>query len=213
MPDVEIIYLYKEDPIKESMYPKVTIHNNFVNKKPEKIKNNLYEKIVSKKKNHKKRYTVFFICFIILIPTLAVSYNAGYIPISQFLEIKEPIGKYKEITLSIIAERYPVVNSIPELNKIKHKMYKTDEELSIVSKCYKIQIENEGYELKYEGTENIEGYNVHYLGFIKGLTAIVILMTNDGINTQETDTLVIYSTGSVFDYKQMFEKYGNYFGY
>ena len=213
MPDVEIIYLYKENPIKESMQPKVTIHNNFENKKPEKIKNNLCKKIIGKKKNHKKRYAVFFIIFIILIPALSVSYSAGYIPISQFLEIKEPIGDFKEITLSIIAQKYPVVKSIPELNKIKHKMYKTDEELLIVTKCYKIQIENEGYELKYEGTENIEGFNVHYLGFIKGLTAIVILMTNDGIDIKETDTFVIYSTGSVFDYKQMFEKYGNYFGF
>jgi hypothetical protein len=160
-----------------------------------------------------KRYAVFLICFIILIPTLAVSYNAGYLPIPQFLEIKEPIGNFKEITLSIIAEKYPVVKSIPELDIIKHKMYKTDEELSIVSKCYIIQIENEGYELKYEGIENIEGFNIHYLGFIKGLTAIVILMTNDGIDIKETNTFVIYSTGSIFDYKQMFEKYGNYFGF
>jgi hypothetical protein len=215
LPDVEIIYLSKENSIKESIQPKVKIHDNFEIEKSEKIKNDLFKKSVNqnKEKNHKKRFTVVFICFIILIPALATSYNAGFLPISQLLEIKEPIGNFKEITLSGIAEKYHIIESIPELNKIKHNIYTTDEKLSIVSKCYILEIENEGYNLKHEGTKNIEGFNVHYLGFIKGITAIVILMTDDNIDINNINTFIIYSTGSIFDYKQMFEKYGNYLSF
>lgn len=197
------------------MQPKVTIHDNYKTIKQDNAKNNLSKKNLNKNKtkNHKKRSIVFFICFIILIPVLASSYNAGFLPISQFLEIKEPIGNFKEISLSSLAEKYPIVESLPELDEMKHRIYSTDEESSIISKCYTMQIQNEGYELKYEGTENIEGFNIHYLVFIKGLTAIVILMTDDISDIKNSNTFVIYCTGNVFNYKQMFEKYSNYFDF
>jgi hypothetical protein len=210
LPNVEIIYLSKENSEIDSLQPRVSIHENYKIEKPNDKKNIFCKKT---KINHKKRFAVFFICFIILIPILATSYNAGFLPISPLLPIKEPIGNAKEITIAKIGEKYPVVKSIPEINSLKHGMYSTDEAISIVSNCYILEIEGEGYGLKYEGEKNIKGFNVHYLGFIKGLTAVVILMTDDDIDIGKDNTFVIYTTGSVFEYKSMIGKYGGIIGF
>jgi len=207
LPEIETIYIKR----KNTLQPRINIHNEDKVEKQKPKKTFLLKKPKISKKFHRKKLIAFFVLFTILIPVITVTHSAGYIPISSLMEIKEPIGNYQEITYSKILSIYPVLNSIPELDKIKHKLFSTDEDMSIVSSSYKFELEREGYELKYQGTETIKGVDVKYIGFVKGLTAVVILLTDEDIDFSKAKTYVVYSTGSIFDYKDMIQRYGGHF--
>lgn len=204
MSDVEIIYIKREK--EQYLKPDVSVYTPHDCK----ITNNSPKRPIQKEPKTKKpffnpRKTFYLlICFAIIGVVVSSSFNAGFIPVKSFLEIKEPIGNAQEINVEESIERYSLpIKEIPTFENVKYKIYGTNQGKSVIEADYKDELKSEGYELKYSGTQNIKGFDITYYGFIKGLTAVVILTTSDDIYLDEYETLVLYSTGSVFDYAEI----------
>jgi len=162
--------------------------------------------------NKRKKVKIVVVILVILsvvgaIGTLA--YNSGFIPIAGFLDVKEPPGTYVEINAEDFIEEYPEINDMPNLDKIKYKAYGTDESLDYIASYYKEKMEKEGYNLIEEGTAYLDGKNVQYYGFLKGLTAVGILLVSGAYQEIGYNTMVIYTTGSALDYRDILEWYQN----
>ena len=215
MSKVEVIYIHKNKKTNtDNLKPSVRINNkNDTNNtirtynKP----NNQYKP--QKRKKGPMNYISIFIVLIILIAAFSTTYNAGYVPINPFLEIKEPAGNAREISYMQIKEKYPIVDSIPEIKTVKHELFGTDETITNIAREYKKDLSNDGFKLKYSGSTELKGINVHYYGFIKGITAAVILMTSDDVGVANTETIVLYSIDNIFSYKSIIDKYSNHFNF
>ncbi len=132
-----------------------------------------------------------------------VTYNAGFIPIKELLETQEPIGNTEEINIDEYMDEYPEIKNIPNLDNLKYKAYETDESIDAVANDYKLKLENDGYSIKYEGTVYKRGIPFQYYGFLKRFTAVGIIMTSDVNVTFGNETKVLYTTGSIFEYREI----------
>lgn len=166
------------------------------------------------KKSHGKykRKTVRILLTLIPIVVLVgivggFAYNAGFIPIKEFLSVREPIGNSVELDIDSYMEEYPELEGIPNLDKIKYSVYGTDASTNAVVNDYRSDLENEGYTVKYEGTKDLEGRHFRVIGFLKGFTAVGIVVTSDTDDEFGSDTAVIYATGSAFDFQEILDWY------
>lgn len=137
------------------------------------------------------------------------AYNAGLIPITGFMDVKAPYGDSVELDISNYMKEYPEFEGIPNLDKIKYSAYGTDESIDTVVSKYKEQLQGEGYAVKYEGLMNFEGRQFRVIGFLKGLTAVGVVITDDADDDFGYDTVVLYATGSAFDFQEILEWYQN----
>jgi hypothetical protein len=168
---------------------------------------NKYENIENKRVllyRKRKKFAVKIIAFFIIICSIIYfAFSFGFIPIKDFLEVKEPIGNITELDVSSYLESYPELADVPNLDKIKYAAYGTDQESSGIMNEYQQRLEDEGYNLEYDGAITIEGQAVRYMGFLKGLTAVGIIMTEDEDIGYET--VVLYTTGNALDYQDMIQ--------
>lgn len=207
MADVEIIYLKREQYTEEkNLNPDVCIHP------PQdcKIIQDSGNKVVKNKPKIKipflnpKKTIYLIICFVIIGIVISSSFNAGYIPIKSFLEIKEPIGVVAEINIQEAVEKYSLpVESIPTFENVKYKIYGSRQGKGVIEADYIDELTSEGFKLEYRGTKNIKGFDLNYYGFIKGLTAVAIITTSDNTYIKDYETLVLYSTGNVFEFAKI----------
>jgi len=204
--DVEIIYINNNQKKIENLKPQVNISKNIDIKQKLPVKK---VKSFMKRKKSKKFYVSLFSIFIIFTAALLTSYNAGFVPIDILLDIKEPSGVVSEVSYAKIKNYYPITESIPDINNIKHKIFQSSEEISVIVDNYANELTKEGYSLKYSGVKGIKGIDVHYYAYIKGITAAVILLTKEKLDIFNSNTLVLYSTGNVFSYKDIVNKYSN----
>ena len=137
------------------------------------------------------------------------AFNAGFLPIKDFLEVREPVGRSEEIDIANFMKEYPELEDIPNLENINSGIYGTDASVDTVANDYKNKLESEGYSLKYEGTGTHGGSDFQYYGYLKGITAVGIVTTSDTNGKFEHDTVVMYTTGNAFDYQQILEWYQN----
>jgi hypothetical protein len=166
------------------------------------------KKISTKPKGAKRRVgTIGALCIVLLI-LCASGYQAGFTPFKAFLRVYEPIGVTGEINIDDCVEMIPAIANTPSIDKLKHKLFTSDKSINIVALDYKQRLEKRGYRLEYVGKENILGITVNYFGFVRGITAIGIIMTKDGNSLLGSGTLVLYTTGSVFAYNKILEWYG-----
>ncbi len=159
-----------------------------------------------KKRKNKKMIKIFLSIFIILSLILSIfliSYIMGYIPILTFLETKAPIGNPVEISKYEIQSNFPEFNNIKGLEKIKYCFYKSDATIKNIKNNYQERLKNEGYSLLIDGSKTINGNTFFYYGYIKGFTAVAFILSNDFSDIIGENTLVFYSTGSVFDFKDI----------
>ena len=207
MTDVEIIYLKRETNTKDNyLKSDVCVHPS----NDCKVIKNPFNKIVENRPETKKSFfnpkkTFYLIlCFVVIGIVLSSSFNAGYIPVKRFLEIKEPIGVIAEINIEETIEKYSLpVGAIPTFEKVKYKIYGSNQRKPVIEADYIDELTNEGFILEYRGGKTVRGFDLNYYGFIKGLTAVVVIMTSDNIYINDYNTLVLYSTGSVFDYAEI----------
>ena len=158
--------------------------------------------------------TVLLITVIILFGIgRLVTYNLGYISkkepidIEKNYEIKEPIGINEEINISECKNEYLEIQSIPNINNLQHKMYLSNESVKTLENDFKKRLQDDGYELIYEGTIFKNEIPLICYGFINGLNAVGIIMTTYQNLTSGHETLVLYTVGSVFDYKDIIDWY------
>ena len=88
---------------------------------------------------------------------------------------------------------------MPNLDKIEHKIWKTDLPSDQIVNSYKQNLSDKGYNLEYDGIVSLDEKEYTALGFLKGLTAVGILVSNDGD--------VIYATGFATDFIEIVEWY------
>jgi len=159
-----------------------------------------------KKKTVKKLLIVVPVLVIVGI-VIGFIYNAGFIPIVGFLDVKEPVGTPVGLDIDSYMEEYPQIGDIPNLDKIKYGVYGTDESIAAVLDSYKEELGHEGYTVIYEGTGEIEGMNFSFIGFLKGLTAVGIITTSEASDELGYDTVVLYATGNAFDFREILDWY------
>ena len=136
-----------------------------------------------------------------------VAYNAGFVPINEFLEVQKPAGTAVELNAGKFMDECPEFENIPNLDKIKYKIYGTNESISSVVTEYKQKLEKEGYSVKYNGTVYAGEMSFQYYGFLKGITAVGVIMTSDANRISGYETVVLYAIGNVFDYKEIIDWY------
>jgi len=137
-----------------------------------------------------------------------VAHDAGYIPITQIMDTKEPVG-YQPVCSSCIEENYrDIISEIPNLNKIKYNVYiSTSNHLEIVQD-YNDRLKDEGYQLETSGEKNFRNITIYYYGFIKGITAVgIAIVKGSQLGFPEAESFILYSTGNVMDYQAIINWY------
>lgn len=203
MTEVEIIYI--EPKVTEIYTSKshVTIHPG-EKKRLKEEKCTFNEKNRSSSRKRIVRVSALLMTAIVVLGTGGfVSYNAGFIPIKEFLEIQEPIGNAEEIDIDEYLRQYPEIKDIPSLDKVKYKVYGTDESTVNVANDYKQKLKENGYNVKYEGTIYKFGMALNYYVYLKGLTAVGIVTTSDAKGTFGHETMVLYTTGNILNYMEI----------
>lgn len=151
------------------------------------------------KKNLSKKRTIKFTIFsIVVVSSILVGYTLGYIPIG--LSVKSPVGNFGRIPVGDYFEEYPEISDMPNLDKIIYEVIGTDESLESVLNSYMEELENEGYHLEYEGSGCIADKNFVYVGYLKGITAVGIILSEEAYDEFNYETVVIYMTGNGFDF-------------
>ncbi len=173
------------------------------------IYNKTNKKISTRPKCTKRRIGTIGVLCIVLLILCASGYQAGFIPLKSLLVVREPMGVTGEINMDECIEMTPAIANIPSINRLKHKLFTSDKSINIVALDYKQRLEKRGYRLEYVGKENIRGITVSYFGFVRGITAIGIIMTEDENSLLGSGTLVLYTTGSVFAYNRILKWYGS----
>ena len=162
--------------------------------------------------NKRKKMKIVIITVIILSIVGAIgslAYNAGFIPITSFLDVKEPPGTYLEINTEDLIEKYPEISDMPNLDKIKYKAYGTDESVESIANYYEEKLKKDGYTPVRDGTAYLDGKTFQYYGFLKGFTAVGVLLVSGANEEIGYDTMIIYTTGSALNYKEILDWYQN----
>jgi len=137
----------------------------------------------------------------------SIAFNAGYIPITEFMDVKEPDGDADEINIDEHMHKHPEIRKLPFIDKLKYKVYGTNRSIDTVANDYKKMLKNDGFKVLYEGTAYKEEIPFRYYGYLKGFTAVGIVMTSDENITLNYETMVLYTTGSAFDYREILNWY------
>jgi len=97
--------------------------------------------------------------------------------------------------------------TLPNLDKITYQGYGTDATADIVYNEYKTDLVSEGYTIKYEGTGFMGSKSFQYIGFLKGITAVGIIISSDAIEETGHETAIMYMTGNGFDFIPILDWY------
>lgn len=176
----------------------ITKTNNPTNFKPQK-----------KNKNIIRLITTLSIVFLVIGAVSFTAHSAGFLPFKPFLKIYEPVGRMGIYEANDVIGNFPSIVQIPALNNLKHKLFTSTHSINTIALDYKQRLENDGYKLEYSGQDTIAGVNFRYFGFVKGISAIGIIMTNDGGGDFGYNTLVLFTTGNIFSYKSIANWYNS----
>jgi len=165
-----------------------------------------------KKKNKTKKLLIIGILSILIFISIFVAYFAGLIPINAFLEIKEPVGNSSQVNIDSFFNAFPEFSNKDVLEKFKYGAFLTDASADDVKEDYEKRLEVEGYSFQHYKAEKIMGVNVKTYGYTKGLTGVGIVIFSDSYGLFGERCAVVYTTGNVFDYKNVLEEYGSISG-
>jgi hypothetical protein len=165
------------------------------------------EESIRRKNRFLKIFAVSIIVIIILGVFGSVVYNAGYIPIKRFMDVKKPVGDYDEINIDEHIYKHPEIRKFPYLDKIKYKVFGTNKQINVVANDYKEKLEKDGFKLLYDGVAYKDDIPLQYYGYLKGLTGVGIIITDDENVTQDYETMVLYTTGNALDYRKILNWY------
>ncbi|MCJ7572567.1 MAG: hypothetical protein MUO82_11965 [Candidatus Thermoplasmatota archaeon] len=167
-------------------------------------KDNINKKSSSMKRNNRKILSLVIV--IIIISSIFLYLNlANYLPFLS--ETKQPRGNIEPINTQKYIEENPELGEMPNLDKIKCNAWKTNLIVEQVVDSYKQDLSKDGYELQYENTIDYDGKEYYVLGFLKGLTAVGILISLDTTSGDEYNSEVIYTTGNAIDFKEIIDWY------
>jgi hypothetical protein len=154
----------------------------------------------------KQRRTIkMLIITSISLTCIFFAYLGGYIPLG--LSVKPPIGNIDKIAIERYFEKYPELDTMPKLDDILYEIYGTDKHAASVLEQYQRELENEGYTLKYFGRGYATAKEFVYVGYLKGFTAVGIILTSEGYEDFGYQTILVYMTGFAYDFVPILEWY------
>lgn len=94
------------------------------------------------------------------------------------------------------------LKDVPGIENINYEIFISNDTVERIIESYKDILKEQGYTYhsKYSGSRYYESSEIYYHTFNKGFNGVAIYMTI--FNEQ---TWICYSTGSVFDYREIFE--------
>jgi len=134
-----------------------------------------------------------------------------YVPVKmeQYtnMDILFPPGNFVIITENQVFTEYPAVeiifDAMPHRDDVLYAGFETDAKLDVVFMYYDTIMNARGYERNWEGTMEVTGgYVVTYHGYLKGMTAVGVIATDEH---DAYDTLVGYITGNSLHLKEIVE--------
>ncbi len=155
----------------------------------------------------KNKKIILLIILSVIIPSsiFVYLYSTNYLPFSN--ETKQPAGNIESINVQKYFEDHPEIKEMPNLNKINYNAWRTNLTIKQLVDSYKQDLLKEGYDLQYENTIILDGKEYYVLGFIKGLTAVGILISRNTINMNNYYSEIIYATGNILDFNEIIDWY------
>jgi len=168
---------------------------------------NVNEQSYFKPKNNKKFFVKIIIVCIILNSIFITAIHFGFI--SMAYSIEEPIGNSQAINVEEYLDEIPALAEMPNLDKIEYKTFGTDASIDAVNTDYEKRLSKNGYNSEYSGDFEIDGINFEVNGFLKGLTAVAIVTTEEDIGDYNFNSYVFYATGNALDFQEILNWYNN----
>jgi len=176
-----------------------------VNRLPQENLDAKNKPIVKQKKKMWKILVILSVSIIAFLWIFFIIYYLGYIPIG--LSVIEPIGNAKTVDVANLIDEFPSMGDMPNLDKIEYEAFDTDASVEEIVNTYHNRLIDEGYSQEYSGTVVLDGVTFEVNGYVKGLTAVGILTTDE--ITENYDSLVLYATGNALDFKEILDWYKN----
>jgi len=141
-----------------------------------------------------------------------VAEEQGYIPTEKNLQIIEPLG-YKEISSTSLEHRFQsILDEIPNYHKLKKKIYISDYNTQEISLDYKQKLEADDYTEYTNGKRRYQDIEINYYGFLKGISAVgLVIVPGDDVG-YPTESVILYTTGNALDYKEILDWYNGLSG-
>lgn len=161
----------------------------------------------------KRRIVKFVLISVVVLLVVGsvgvVAFHAGFLPINEFLNIKEPAGSAVPLSIANYIESYPELAQIPNLDHIKYQAFGTDASPATIFAEYVDQLCREGYHLKYQGTGDFGDISFEFAGYLKGLTAVGIIVLSGALDYVGHESVVFYTTGNALQFQAMLDWYEN----
>ena len=170
-----------------------------------KNKKNIDQSPVKHKKKKEKRWIKPLIALIVILTVIGFAFIFGFIPVG--LNVKPPIGNVETLNADAYLDEFPELANMPNLDKIEYGAFGTDASTEEVAVDYKNTLLSEGYNQEYSGTVEVDGVNFEADGYLKGLTAVGILTTDETTENYDYNSLVLYATGNALDFREILDWY------
>lgn len=188
----------------EDLNSSVKIYSKPEIKKEETIKKTDTKQIKNiEKRNYKRFLTIFTIICLLTSSIGLIAFDAGYLPVRAFLPEREPVGAVGSIEIDNFIRKYGEITEISVIENLKYKIYISEASPDNIIENYKYQLKNEGYELRHQGITTKRGIEFQYFGFVKGITSIGLIITDDIDQVISQKTTILYTTGSIFNYQKI----------
>ena len=173
--------------------------------------------MINNKDDNIKKFSIFMkrksgkllliiVLFVVVLSSILLYLNFfNYLPFSS--EIKQPAGNFESINAEKYLQEHPEIREMPNLDKINYEVWKTDLTIKQVASSYKKDLSEDGYDLKYDNTIVFDGKSYYVLGFLKGLTAVGILISLDTTVFDNYKSEVVFASGNVFDFNEIIDWY------
>lgn len=170
----------------------------------DKNKFNINKKLSFFKQKSRKLLLIFVVFIIVLLIFLYLNFT-NYLPFLS--KTKQPMGNVESINIQKYIEENPEIREMPNLDKINYDAWRSNLTIEQLIDSYKQDLLKNGYNLRYEDTINFDGKEYYVLGFLKGITAVGILISIDKTYGDKYNSEVIYATGNVLDFNEIIDWY------
>jgi len=179
-----------------------------MNQNPEENLDLMKQACLKPKKKKGRALIALLIVSMIAVSVFFVAYYFGFIPIG--LAVREPVGNVETIDVDMYIDEFPELADMPNLDKIEYAAYGTDASIDEIDKDYDKRLTDDGYHLDYTGTFEVDGTTFEVKGYLKGLTAVAILTTDEDNEIFDYESLVMYATGNALDFQEILNWYENF---
>jgi len=176
-----------------------------MNQDPEENLDIMKQACLKPKKKKGRALIALLIVSLVLVSVFFVAYYLGFIPIG--LAVRPPTGNVETIDVDMYIDEFPELADMPNLDKIEYAAYGTDASIDEIDEDYDKRLTGDGYHVEHVGTFEVGGTTFDVKGYLKGLTAVAILTTDEDNEIFDYESLVLYATGNALDFQEILNWY------